>query len=355
MPVAVGHRSPRSSAFPWLCQRPRRCPRRDGRRGRPQFRIDTLQRPPPPAPSVVHLLAGERKGVSSRLPQSPGAPNTGNRSAENNLPAPRRPPPESSWPWSRREGDALVSWAEAEPHGAQTPLTPGLALGCLCPASLISQADGLAALLMFPFLLPSAGDGASSWARQAGTSAHGQDAASRTLACRGLPQLGPTENLERSPLGALQGLRSLLFLTGSGSESGSIWRRPACNCPLSTHWDGTRCSSHTIRQMSDCTDGWHKAVRVPGASGTGGQAGGTCRGCQALPTPEGSHGDLEAHRCPGEWAPSSVKGKSPPNQCLPPKEVTALQTCESPGGPTHRSEPRWPQWQEPPASFLSND
>lgn len=41
------------------------------------------------------------------------------------------------------------------------------------------------------------------------------------------------------------------FLTGSVAETWSIWRRPAFNCPLSTHWDGTCCSSHTIRQMSD--------------------------------------------------------------------------------------------------------
>lgn len=146
-------------------------------------------------------------------------------------------------------------------------------------------------------------------------------------------------NLEKPYLGAHQGLLPSLFLTGSVTETWSIWRRPAFKWPLSTRWDGTCCSPHTSRQMSDCTDGCHKAASVPGASGTGRQAGGTCRGRQALSTPEGSNGDLAAHRGPGEWDASSWKGKSPQKQCLPPSEVTALQACESTRGQTRRGKP----------------
>lgn len=73
--------------------------------------------------------------------------------------------------------------------------------------------------------------------------------------------------------GLIKFSRLCFFLVGSVAEPRSIWRRPAFNCPLSTHWDGSRRSSHTIRQMSDRTDGCPKAVTVPGTSGTGRQEG----------------------------------------------------------------------------------
>ena len=42
------------------------------------------------------------------------------------------------------------------------------------------------------------------------------------------------------PLGSSSSPVLAFFLTGSITETWSIWRRPAFNCPLSTHWDGTR-------------------------------------------------------------------------------------------------------------------
>lgn len=69
---------------------------------------------------------------------------------------------------------------------------------------------------------------------------------------------------------------------------------------------------------------------------------GTCRGCRALPTPEGSSGGLMATRCPVQWVPSSLKAKSLPMQRLPPNEAAAFQICESAGGHTraHQGTPR---------------
>lgn len=77
---------------------------------------------------------------------------------------------------------------------------------------------------------------------------------------------------------------------------------------------------------------------MPGTSGAGGQAGGDRQGCQALPTPEGSNGDLTAHRCPGEWAFSSLRGKSSQSSDFPKSEVSASQIGKT-QGQTGRSKP----------------
>lgn len=59
------------------------------------------------------------------------------------------------------------------------------------------------------------------------------------------------ESLGSLTVGLLGFSQPCLFLPGSITETWSIWRRPAFNCPLSTHCDSARHSSHTIRQMSD--------------------------------------------------------------------------------------------------------
>lgn len=174
MPVAACHRSPRSSAFLWLCQRPWRCPCGGRRRGRPPFRIDTFKRP---TPHVVHLLAGEREGVPSRLPQNQGAPNTGNGSPESNPPAS---------PTREQAGLGPGGRERQSPTGQRLPSPLGLAPGSLCPASPISQADGLAALLIcFPFSFH-----LLAMEQEAGPGRLGQCAASQSLACVGLTQRG---------------------------------------------------------------------------------------------------------------------------------------------------------------------
>lgn len=66
--------------------------------------------------------------------------------------------------------------------------------------------------------------------------------------------------------------------------------------------------------------------------------GGDRQGCQALPTPEGSNGDLTAHRCPGEWAFSSLRGKSSQSSDFPKSEVSASQIGKT-QGQTGRSKP----------------
>lgn len=108
--------------------------------------------------------------------------------------------------------------------------------------------------------LRSAGKGAGVWARQR------EDTASRTAAGCCLTPLGQ-RTWRRLAFELIGSSHPCCFLTGSVTGTWSIWRSPAFNCPLSTHWDGTRCSSHTIRQMSDRTDGCHKAVSVPVTSG----------------------------------------------------------------------------------------
>lgn len=114
------------------------------------------------------------------------------------------------------------------------------------------------------------------------------------------------------------------FLAVSISESWSIWRRPAFNCPLSTHCDGTGGSSHTIRQTSDGTDGCPRAVTVPVTSGAGRQAR------------AGDLHELGAHRCPelspAQRAETETPGSSdtPANGFLPSEGQVTPKAATSP-------------------------
>ena len=114
------------------------------------------------------------------------------------------------------------------------------------------------------------------------------------------------------------------FLAVSISESWSIWRRPAFNCPLSTHCDGTGGSSHTIRQTSDGTDGCPRAVTVPVTSGAGRQAR------------AGDLHELGAHRCPelspAQRAETETPGSSdtPTNGFLPSEGQVTPKAATSP-------------------------
>lgn len=113
-----------------------------------------------------------------------------------------------------------------------------------------------------------------------------EDTAPRPPACCHLTQPGQ-KTWKSHTFGLFKSSCPCFFPTVSVTETWSIRRRLAFNCPLSTPRDGTGGSSHTIRQTSDGTDG------CPRAS--------LCQSPRALAGRQAGAGDpcrLGAHRCP---------------------------------------------------------
>lgn len=161
------------------------------------------------------------------------------------------------------------------------------------------------------------------------------------------------------PLGSWV-LPSLLFFLMGSIRDLELMEEAGIKLPIIFSWGWPCCSSHTIRQMSDWTDGCHKTVSVPGTSGTGRQwgtpkgLGAAHRCCQALPHPKSGRGDLVALLTPWGMSFFLFEGRVTPKAGTSPKRDYCISDLwEHWGKPTGVSSPRLP-WQEP-ASVLWND